>query len=36
MTLGCACTMFMQVESRMSKQSLDFDATPSTFPAAGF
>ena len=36
MMLDCACTMFMQVESRMSKQSLDFDATPSMFPAAGF
>jgi hypothetical protein len=36
MTLDWACTMFMQVDSRMSKQSLDFDATPSMFAAAGF
>jgi hypothetical protein len=28
--------MFMQVERRMSKQSLDFGATPVLFPAAGF
>ena len=36
MTLGCACTMFMQVESRMSKQSPDFDAIPAAFPIVGF
>jgi len=28
--------MFMQIESRMSKRSLDFDATPSMFSATGF
>lgn len=33
---GRRCMMFMQFESRMSKQSLDFGATPSMFPAAGF
>jgi hypothetical protein len=30
------CPMFMQIESRMSKRSLDFDATPSMFSATGF
>jgi hypothetical protein len=34
--LDCVCTMFMQVESKMSKQSLDFDATPALFSIAGF
>jgi len=28
--------MFMQVESRMSKQSPDFDAIPAAFPIVGF
>jgi hypothetical protein len=28
--------MFMQVESKMSKQSLDFDATPTSFSIAAF